>query len=397
MLILKSYKLRLYPNKGQQVFFNKTFGACRVIYNEMLYNLQENYKNGIKKDKYKLFKDIKSKYEWMKEVDSNALCSTFRDLDTAYARFFNNKSKFPKFKHKKEKNTYRNNNVLNRKIQNLIKNDKIKIPKIGYIKFKQNYSFNDIKKVRNITILKSKTNKYYCSLCVEIEQKEYFHTGNIIGLDLGIKNLVIDSNGIKYKNLKPYTKLENKIKHLNKLYSKKKKGSKNQEKARLKLAIAYEKLSNKRKDNLHKITTKLIKENDVICIENLNVKGMIKNHKLAKSIQDCSFGTLVSMLKYKAQWHNRKIIEIGRFYPSSKLCSNCGHKMSNMGLEIRQWICPICGVQHDRDINAAINIKNEGLRILDTIGIEQTEFKPLENKTMDDKLAITLKSSDSMN
>lgn len=397
MLILKSYKLRLYPNKGQQVFFNKTFGACRVIYNEMLYNLQENYKNGIKKDKYKLFKDIKSKYEWMKEVDSNALCSTFRDLDTAYARFFNNKSKFPKFKHKKEKNTYRNNNVLNRKIQNLIKNDKIKIPKIGYIKFKQNYSFNDIKKVRNITILKSKTNKYYCSLCVEIEQKEYFHTGNIIGLDLGIKNLVIDSNGIKYKNLKPYTKLENKIKHLNKLYSKKKKGSKNQEKSRLKLATAYEKLSNKRKDNLHKITTKLIKENDVICIENLNVKGMIKNHKLAKVIQDASFGTLVSMLKYKAQWHNRKIIEIGRFYPSSKLCSNCGHKMSNMGLEIRQWICPICGVQHDRDINAAINIKNEGLRILDTIGIEHTEFKPLENTTMDDKLAITLKSSDSMN
>ena len=397
MLIIKSYKLRLYPNKGQQVFFNKTFGACRVIYNEMLYNLQENYKNGIKKDKYKLFKEIKSKYEWMKEVDSNALCSSFMDLDKAYTRFFNNKSKFPKFKHKKEKNTYRNNNVLNRKIQNLIKNDKIKIPKIGYIKFKQNYSFNDIKKVRNITILKSKTNKYYCLLCVEIEQKEYFHTGNIMGLDLGIKNLVIDSNGIKYKNLKPYTNLEKKIKHLNKLFSKKQKGSKNQEKARLKLAIAHEKLCNKRKDNLHKLTTKLIKENDVICIENLNVKGMTKNHKLAKAIQDCSFGTLVSMLKYKATWHNRKIIEIGRFYPSSKLCSNCGHKMSNMGLEIRKWICPICGVQHDRDINAAINIKNEGLRILDTIGIEQTEFKPLENTTMDDKLAITLKSSDSMN
>ena len=218
-----------------------------------------------------------------------------------------------------------------------------------------------------------------------------------MGLDLGIKNLVIDSNGIKYKNLKPYTNLEKKIKHLNKLFSKKQKGSKNQEKARLKLAIAHEKLCNKRKDNLHKLTTKLIKENDVICIENLNVKGMTKNHKLAKAIQDCSFGTLVSMLKYKATWHNRKIIEIGRFYPSSKLCSNCGHKMSNMGLEIRKWICPICGVQHDRDINAAINIKNEGLRILDTIGIEQTEFKPLENTTMDDKLAITLKSSDSMN
>ena len=352
MLIIKSYKLRLYPNKGQQVFFNKTFGACRVIYNEMLYNLQENYKNGIKKDKYELFKEIKSKYEWMKEVDSNALCSTFRDLDTAYTRFFNNKSKFPKFKKKKDKNTYRNNNILNRKIQNIIKNGKIKIPKIGYIKFKQNYLFNDIKKVRNITILKSKTNKYYCSLCVEIEQKEYLHTGNVIGLDLGIKNLIIDSNGIKYKNLKPYTNLENKIKHLNRLYSKKTKGSKNQEKARL---------------------------------------------KLAKAIQDASFGTLVSMLKYKAAWHNRKIIEVDRFYPSSKICNCCGHIMSYMGLEVRNWICPICGVQHDRDINAAINIKNEGLRILDTIGTVHTEFKPLENPTMDNKLALTLKSSDSLN
>lgn len=167
---------------------------------------------------------------------------------------------------------------------------------------------------------------------------------------------MIDSNGIKYENPKYLNKVEKKIKHLQRLYSKKTKDSKNKEKAHIKLAAAHEKPSNKRKDNLHKLTTKLIKENDIICIENLNVKGMSKNHKLAKAIQDASFGTLVSMLKYKAAWHNRKIIEVGRYYPSSKICHYCGHKMDYMGLEVRNWTCPVCHSNHDRDINAAINI-----------------------------------------
>ena len=243
------------------------------------------------------------------------------------------------------------------------------IPKAGLVEFRADYDFNklNIKKIYNLTIERSKTWKYYCSICVDVEQKEYEHTGEVIGLDLGIKDLIIDSNGNKYENPKYLNKAEKKIKHLQRLYSKKQKDSKNQEKARLKFAIAHEKLSNKRKDNLHKLTTKLIKENDVICIENLNVKGMTKNHKLAKAIQDASFGTLISMLKYKAAWNNRKIVEIGRFYPSSKLCHYCGHKMDYMGLEVREWTCPNCGKIHDRDrdINAAINIKNEGLRILD--------------------------------
>ena len=219
---------------------------------------------------------------------------------------------------------------------------------------------------------------------------------------MGIKDLVIDSNGNKYSNPKYQVKSEKKIKHLQRLYSKKLKDSKNQEKARLKLAIAHEKLSNKRKDNLHKLTTKLIKENDVICIENLNVKGMTKNHRLAKTIQDASFGTLVSMLKYKATWHNRKIIEIGRFYPSSKICHCCDYRMNYMGLEIRNWTCPKCSTKHDRDINAAINIKNEGLRLLDqgTVGNTETEgtlvpSMPVENPTMDERL-LDLKSSVSM-
>ena len=413
MVVKKSYKIRLYPTKRQKVFFNKTIGACRVIYNELLYTLNENYKNSIKVEKYDLFKQIKEKYNWMKDVDSNALLCSYRDLETAYNNFFSNRTKFPKFKQKKDKNTYRNSTT--RKIKNLFKNDKIKLAKIGLVNYKSNYDFQNlvIQKVYNITVERSKTNKYYASICCDVEQKEFEHTGEIICIDLGIKDLVIDSNGNKHKNPKYYHKVENKIKHLQRLCSKKNKGSKNQEKARLKLAIAHEKLSNKRKDYLHKITTKLIKENDVICIENLNVKGMMKNHHLAKAIQDSSFGTLAVMLKYKAAWHNRQIIEIGRFFPSSKTCHCCGYVKKDLTLNDRKWICPKCGIHHDRDINAAINIKSEGLRLLDTQStVEVTETGSAESKvqyiayneapmlaenpTMDDKSVMTLKSSDSM-
>lgn len=402
MILTKAYKLRLYPTKSQRVFFNKTMGACRVIYNEMLYKILNDYTNNKKcynsLEKYNIFKDIKSKYEWMSECDSQGLTQARLDLEKAFNNFFNHYTKKPKFKKKKEKNTYRNSNFNRCKLNNFIKNHYIKIPKIGLVKFRQDYNFSElhITKIYNITIERSKSNKYYCSICVDVEQDEYKHTGEVIGIDLGVKDLIIDSNGNKYKNPKYQIKAEKKIKHLQRLYSNKTKGSKNQEKARLKLAIAYEKLSNKRKDNLHKITTKLIKENDLICIENLNVKSMTKNHKLAKAIQDCSFGTLVSMLKYKAKWHNRKIVEIGRFYPSSKLCHCCGNRMQYMGLEIREWTCPNCGETHDRDINAAINIKNEGLRLLDSVGQELPDVKLLENPTMDERSVMNLKSSGSM-
>ena len=403
MLITRAYKIRLYPNRAQRVFFNKSFGCCRVIYNEMLYELQNAYKNGITLNKNELFKQIKTKYVWMSESDSQGLCNTYQDLNTAYRNFFNKKAKFPKFKKKKDKNTYRNAMCLKDISKLFPDKTHIVIPKAGKIAFRQDYDFSNlnIQKIYNITIERSKTNKYYCSICVDVEQEEYEHTGEIIGIDLGIKDLVIDSNGNKYENPKYLNKVEKKIKHLNRLYSKKTKGSKNKEKARFKLAAAYEKLSNKRKDNLHKITFKLIKENDIICIENLNVKGMSKNHKLAKAIQDASFGTLVSMLKYKAAWHNRRIIEIGRFFPSSKLCSSCGYRMNYMGLEIRKWTCPQCNTIHDRDINAAINIMNEGLKILDSTGRtteteESNSSMPVENPTMDDKSSMTLKSSVSM-
>lgn len=404
MLITRAYKIRLYPTKAQKVFFNKTFGCCRVIYNEMLYELQNAYKNGIKLNKCDLFKQIRDKYEWMKEADSQALCNTYQDLNAAYSNFFNKRTKFPKFKKNKDKNSYRNCQPQRTAEKLIPDKNHIKIPKAGLVKLRADYDFSklNIKKIRNLTIERSKANKYYCSICCDIEQEEYAHTGQVIGIDLGIKDLVICSDGAKFENPKYYSKFEKKIKYLHCLYSKKVKGSKNQEKARLKLATAYEKLSNKRRDNLHKITTKIIHENDVICIENLGVKNMMKNHKLAKSIQDASFGTLVSMLKYKASWHGRQIVEIGRFYPSSKTCSCCGYKMDSMPLPVRKWTCPFCGASHDRDINAAINIKNEGLRILDNQGtvrntgtLGKYPSKLVENPTMDERLDV-LKSSDSM-
>lgn len=405
MVITRAYKIRLYPNKSQKTFFNKSFGCCRVIYNEMLYELQNAYKNGTKLNKCDLFKKIKAKYAWMSDSDSQGLCNTYQDLNFAYNNFFSKRSKFPKFKKKKDKNSYRNG-MMQKIIGKLIPDkNHIRIPKAGLVEFREDYDFSklNILKIYNITIERSKTDKYYCSICVDVEQDEYEHTGEVIGIDLGIKDLVIDSNGNKYSNPKYQVKAEKKIKHLQRLYSKKTKGSKNKEKARLKLAIAHEKLCNKRKDNLHKITTKLIKENDVICIENLNVKGMVKNHHIAKAIQDVSFGTLINMLKYKAAWHNRQIIEIGRFYPSSKICHCCGYKMDYMGLEVREWTCPNCNTKHDRDVNAAINIKNEGLRVLDKQGMErnsktgviQDTPMPAENPTMDERL-LDLKSSDSM-
>ena len=235
----------------------------------------------------------------MYSSDLQGLSNAQRDLQTAYNNFFKHGYGFPVYKSKKDKQSYRNG-MMHSDINDLIVDNYIIIPKAGKVKFRQDYDFKNLNilKVCNITVEKSKKGNYYCSICCEVNQSEYEHTGEIIGIDLGIKDLVIDSNGIKYENPKYQVKFEKKIKHLQRLYSKKTKDSKNREKARIKLAAAHEKLSNKRKDNLHKITTKLIHENDVICIENLNVKGMTKNHKLAKAIQDASFGTLVGMLTY---------------------------------------------------------------------------------------------------
>ena len=402
MIFTKGIEIRLYPTKAQANMINKNIGAARVAYNTMLYRKKKHYDTTQNSLNIKPV-DLYDEFPWMKEVDSRAITSAYMDLNSAYSNWFNSLkkktkqfSKAPKFKKKEHKGSYRNTSMPSEP-KRLFRNGKIFIPMLKLTNFRNdNLDISSIKKIRNITIKRSNSGKYYCSICCDYEIAEHNHTGEVIGIDLGIKDLVIDSNGNKYENQKYLNKVEKKIKHLQRLYSKKKKDSKNQEKARLRLATAYEKLSNKRKDNLHKITTKLIKENDIICIENLNVKGMMKNHHLAKSIQDCSFGTLVSMLKYKATWHNRKIIEVGRFYPSSKICHCCGYRMQYMGLEVREWTCPNCDTPNDRDVNAAINIKNEGLRLLDLVGHELPDVKLLENPTMDERSVMNLKSSGSM-
>lgn len=375
MIVKKSYNIRLYPNKGQANFINKTIGGCKFAYNLCLKTKQYLYKNYGASYEPKMALLVKEYPEQLGNIDSQALCNAYMDLRRAYSNWFNSLSKkgnykqnLPKLKNLKYKSgSYRNANIK-KEVDKLVQNDRIFLPCAKWTKFKGTIEKDKIKKIYNITVKRTNSGKYFASLCCDVEVDEYEHTGEAIGLDLGIKDLIIDSNGRKYDNKKFLKGYERKIKHLQRELSRKKKGSNNREKARLKLAIAHEKLSNKRNNYLHQLTTKIVKENSIICIEDLNVKGMMKNHKLAKSIADCSFSMIRGMLDYKCKWHNRQLVVIDRWSPSSKTCSECGHIMKDWNLGIREWTCPNCGTEHDRDVNAAKNILNEGMKILDTVG-----------------------------
>lgn len=400
MVVTKGIELRLYPTKEQKVYFNKCIGAERVAYNAMLNTKITLYRDYGVKDFNPNWSSLKDFYPWMKEVDSRCLCYAKQALETAFKNWFRSlknggKCGAPKFKKKEHKGAYHNTSMPSTP-NRLFKDSKIFIPVIKWVRFRRykDLDFTRIKKIRNLTIKRTNTGKYFVSVCCDVEIPEYAHTGNCVGLDLGIKYLIVTSNGVKYDNKSFLKKDEKKINHLQRVYSKKKKGSKNREKARIRFATAHEKLGNRKKDYLHKLTTKLVRENDIICIEDLNVKGMLKNHTLAKSIRDCSFSMIRSMLSYKCNWYGRKLVVIDRWSPTSKRCSCCGHVMPSMGLNVREWACPTCGLYHDRDINAAKNILDEGLKLLD-VGSERPEYKPVESPTMDDRLAIDLKSSGS--
>lgn len=373
MIITRGVDIRLYPNKGQRNFINKMIGAVRVVYNASLYRKQKYYEEAKTSLKMKPT-DLYDEFPWLKKLDSQGLCNAFMDLNCAYQKWFGtlkgkNKGKFkaPRFKKKSHAGSYRNA-MCYKEIGKLFQGDKIYLPKLKSVSFKSRVNLAQIKKIYNVTIKKTNTNKYFCSICCDYEVTEYEQTGNCVGLDLGIKDIIITSDGQKFENKKFLKNSERKIKHLQREFNKKKKDSKNQEKARLKLAIAHEKLSNKRKDYLHKLTTTIVKENSVICIEDLNVKGMMKNHKLAKSIADCSFSMMRGMLNYKCKWYGRQLIVINRWSPTSKTCSECGYVMKNLNLGIREWDCPNCHTHHDRDVNAAKNILDEGIKILDRAG-----------------------------
>ena len=372
--MLKGFKYRIYPTKEQEIQLAKTFGSCRFVYNQLLAKKIELYKEENKSmsktdcNNY-CNRELKKEHPWLKEVDKFALTNSIYDLDTAYQNFFRRvkqgkeKAGFPKFKSKKNHRYSYKTNFTNNNIKVDFENDLIQLPKLKWIKAKLHRKFSG--KILFATISKTPSNKYFVSFNVECEYEVLSKNNNAIGLDLGIKDLIITSDGEVINNEKLTYKYENKLAKLQRQLAKKKKGSKNWDKQRIKIARLHEKITNIRKDNLNKVSYTLVKENQFIFSEDLNIKGMVKNHNLAKSIHDCSWYKLMRQLTYKSEWNDRIYRKVNRYFPSSQLCNICGYKNSDTkNLGVRFWTCPECGSHHDRDINASVNILNEGLREL---------------------------------
>ena len=357
--MLKAYKYRIYPNEEQINYLQKTFGCTRFIYNQMLADRIKSYEENkdldIKIIKYSTPAQYKKEYEWLKEVDSLALANAQMNLDKAYKNFFRDKSVgFPKFKSKKDNHKSYTTNNQNGTIY--IENNRIKIPKLkSMIKIKQHREFVGL--IKSCTISQNPSGKYYISMLVDTENIQLPKLDTKVGIDLGIKEFAITSDGEMFSNPKWLKKSEKRLRKLQKDLSRKQKGSNNRRKDRLKVAKLHEKISNQRKDYLHKISHYIISENQVIVIEDLKVSNMIKNHKLAKSIADVSWSEFRRQLEYKSEWYGRELIIAPSNYASSQLCSNCGNKSSQTkDLSCRTYICPVCGMIMDRDINASKNL-----------------------------------------
>ena len=355
-----AYKYRIYPNAEQKEFFAKCFGCVRFFYNKSLSDMNDIYEST---GKYKNITpaSYKEDYPFLKEVDSLALANAQLNRNIAFKSFFSHKSGFPKFKSKRNDQSYTTNNQGSVKISS--SHRYISIPKCQRIRIKMHRRFEGI--IKSITVSRTTDNKYYMFLLVETEIEQLEPSKKMIGLDLGIKDLIVDSNGKKYKNHKYLTKSQEKLAKEQRKLSKMVKGSNNRNKQRIKIARLHKHIQNQRNDYLHKLSKSIIDENQVIALEDLKVKDMEHKNKLARNITDASWSRFVSMLIYKADWYGRKIIKVPSTYPSSQLCSKCSYKNSiTKDLAIRKWTCPKCGSIHDRDINAAKNILSKGIETL---------------------------------
>ena len=361
--INRTYKFRLYPTKAQTELLAKHFGCARFVYNYFLNQRIEQYKLTGKSDNYnaqaKTLTELKKQEEtaWLKEVNTQTLQFAIKCLDVAYTNFFKKRADFPKFKSKRSKNSF-----------TAPQYSTISDNKLFINKFREGIKcrvHREVKgKIGKVTITKTPSGKYFASVCTEEEYVPPFEkTNKSVGLDLGLKDFLATSDGERFANNHYTKKYESRLATAQRHLSRKKKGSRGYENQRLKVSRIYEKISNIRADYLHKCSISIIRRYDIICIEDLNVKGMVRNHHLAKSISDASWGAFLDMLTYKAEWNDKKVVKIDRFFPSSQTCSVCGHiNKETKNLSVREWECPACHAHHDRDVNAAINILRVGLK-----------------------------------